>query len=55
LSKFASTPLPHFAENLSSIFEAKKGQSTISFSGLLIYIDYLLLKLLINDFNTFVY
>jgi hypothetical protein len=34
LSKFASTPLPHFAETLSSIFEAKKGQSTISFSGL---------------------
>jgi len=34
LSKFASTPLPHFAENLSSVLEAKKGQSTISFSGL---------------------
>jgi hypothetical protein len=34
LLKFASTPLPHFAENLSSVFEAKKGQSTISFSGL---------------------
>jgi hypothetical protein len=34
LSKFASTPLPHFAENLSSILGAKKGQSTISFSGL---------------------
>jgi len=34
LSKIASTPLPHFAENLSSVFEGKKGQSTISFSGL---------------------
>jgi hypothetical protein len=34
LSKFASTPLPHFAENLSSILGVKKGQSTISFSGL---------------------
>jgi hypothetical protein len=34
LSKFASTPLPHFAEKLGSGFGAKKGQSTISFSGL---------------------
>jgi hypothetical protein len=29
----ASTPLPHFAEKLSSIFGAQKGQSTISFLG----------------------
>jgi len=33
MSKFASTPLPHFAEKLSSVFGAKKGQSTISFFG----------------------
>jgi hypothetical protein len=33
LSKFASTPLPHFAENLSGIFEAKKGSKYNQFFG----------------------
>jgi len=33
LSKFASTPLPHFAENLSSIFGGQKGAKYNKFFG----------------------